>query len=161
MSLNIHSLCGNYGVMVIRIQSRASRRPVAALAAAALFAGVAGSGVAQPGAEPIPSDTPGALDIPETWDCRRIEPEYRDWLEAGNTPESWKYVGKTYRDLVSGELYNWQDWLNWANSAGCLPGAAQTTPPAPATGMIMTGAVAALGVGAIAARDGSGPKSPG
>lgn len=127
----------------------------------AVSAGLASASLAQPGAGAIPSDAAGALDVPETWDCRRIEPDYRDWLDAGNSPDAWKFAGKTYRDVATGELYNWQDWLGWANSAGCLPGAAQTTPPAPATSMIMTGAVAALGVGAIAARDGSGPKSPG
>lgn len=138
------------------------RRKAFVGAICALSVGLAPVALAQTETGPIPSDTPGALDIPETWDCRRIEPEYRDWLEAGNTPESWKYVGKTYRDLVSGELYNWQDWLDWAGNAGCLPGAAQTTPAGvPTTGLIITGAVTALGVGAVAASGGSGPKSPG
>ena len=137
------------------------RRRATIAAIALLSAGLAASAFAQAPAGPIPSDAPDALDVPETWDCRRIEPDYRDWLEAGNPADSWKYVGKTYRDVKDGDIYTWQDWLNWADDAGCLPGAAQTTAPAPATSMIMTGAVAALGVGAIAARDGSGPKSPG
>ena len=128
----------------------------------AISAGLASVALAQAEAGPIPSDTPGALDIPETWDCTRIEPEYRDWLEAGNTPESWKFVGKTYRAVEDGDIYNWQDWLDWADDAGCLPGAAQTTPGGvPTTGLIITGAVTALGVGAVAASGGSGPKSPG
>ncbi|QYJ06883.1 hypothetical protein [Qipengyuania flava] len=138
------------------------RRTGACLAAAAFAVSTVGIGAAQTGPAPIPSDTPDALEIPELWDCSRIEPEYRDWLDAGNTPDSWKYVGKIYRDVEDGDLYNWQDWLDWADDAGCLPGGlTNTTPGVPAPGLIVAGVVTALGVGVVAGSGGSGNKSPG
>jgi hypothetical protein len=147
--------------MTKRIFTPGRRRIGACAAAATLALAVAGSGAAQPGGGPINSDTPGALEIPELWDCTRVEPEYRDWLEAGNPPETWKYVGKTYRDMLTDELYTWQDWLDWADNAGCLPGALETPPGVPSTGLIISGVVTAIGVGVVAASGGSGPKSPG
>lgn len=137
------------------------RRLGASLAGTALVLGLAAGGSAQTGPSPISSDTPGALEIPELWDCTRIEPEYRDWLEAGNTPESWKFAGKTYRDTLTDELYTWQDWLDWADDAGCLPAGLQTTPGVPAPGIIIAGVITTLGVGIVSGSGGSGPKSPG
>ena len=118
-------------------------------AAAGVLALVAGGAVAQP-ADPIPSTADGALDIPELWDCDRIEPEYAQWLEDGNAPEDWRYVGKTYRDVEDDELYSWQDWLDWADNAGCGAGFAEAgKSPTAIVGVLVafyaTGLIAALG----------------
>lgn len=110
-------------------------------------------------AGPILSDTPGALDVPETWDCRRIEPEYSDWLDKGNSPQSWKFAGKTYREAGTDKLYDWQDWLDWADKAGCFKGANLTN--GVNTQLLIGGAITAMGAGLIGAQSGSGPKSPG
>jgi hypothetical protein len=107
----------------------------------------------------IGSNTPGALDIPERWDCRRIQPEYSDWLEKGNSPDSWKYAGKTYRNVGTDKTYSWQDWLDWADSAGCFAGAHGTETLQTQT--LIGGAIGAFGAALIGAQSGSGPKSPG
>ena len=121
---------------------------------------MAGSGsvVAQDrDADVIASDQPGALDEPETWNCRKIRPEYTRWLRDGNTPESWRYVGKIYRETDTGETYTWQDWLEWSDRANC---AALANDPS-SSAKLIGGAVAAFGTGLIIAANGSGPKSPG
>lgn len=115
-------------------------------------------------ASAIPSNAPGALPRPEEWDCERIYPEYRDWLEAGNAPADWRHVGKTYRDVEDAELYSWNDWLEWAERAEC-PGFAQLQPEfaplvIPATSAIISSAVAALGAPVLASTLG-GNDSPG
>ena len=128
-----------------------------AIAAASLW-GVAG--VAQDAADlAISSETPGALDARSNWDCTKIRPEYSDWLDAGNAPASWRHVGKTYRDAETGELYNWQDWLDWAEDAGCFAGYTTqgTLPP----NALIGGAITVFGASLIAIHNGSGPKSPG
>ena len=82
--------------------------------AVAVFA-VSGASLAQD--RTISSDEPDALIPPRAWDCSRIYPEYRAWLEAGNTPETWRYVGPTYRDVADGTRYDWGDWLEWHDRA--------------------------------------------
>lgn len=110
----------------------------------------------------IASDQPGALDAPETWNCRKIRPEYSDWLEDGNAPESWRYVGKTYRDVDTGDTYTWQDWLDWSDRANCAALAdAGTSAGASQSRLLIGAAITAFGTGLIAASGGSGPKSPG
>lgn len=108
----------------------------------------------------IASDAEGALPVPEEWDCRIIQPDYRDWLEAGNSPESWRYVGHRYRNVANDRIYTWQDWLDWADDAGCAPpvvDASTAGSPSAALGVV----VGFLGAGLIAALSGSGAKSPG
>lgn len=67
------------------------------------------------------------LEPPRLWDCERIVPEYREWIEADNDPQDWKYVGQTYREVGDGRLYDWAEWLEWYDStcpaAGWLTGA--------------------------------------
>ncbi len=68
------------------------------------------------------------LEPPRLWDCERIVPEYRDWIEAENDPQDWKYVGQTYREASDERLYDWAEWLDWYEGtcpgAGWLDGAA-------------------------------------
>ncbi|MEZ5681654.1 MAG: hypothetical protein R3E14_10215 [Erythrobacter sp.] len=128
--------------------------------ALATVSSLAASGAAQTRYDQaISSDTPGALDVREAWDCDRIRPEYSDWLDAGNSPESWRHVGKTYRDHESGELYTWQDWLDWAEEAGCFAG--YTPKGALQPNALIGGAITVFGASLIAIHNGSGPKSPG
>ncbi|MBY6014606.1 hypothetical protein KUV75_06780 [Qipengyuania gaetbuli] len=124
---------------------------------AAAIALVGGSALAQ-SAQPIASDEQGALEAPEYWDCDRIRPEYTAYLDAGNAPESWRYFGKTYRDVANDRIYTWQDWLDWADDAGC--GAARLAEPKPNTAIgILLGF---FGAGLIAAVGGGGGSiSPG
>lgn len=108
----------------------------------------------------IPSDAAGALERPGKWNCSRIRPEYSRWLEQGNKPEAWRYAGKTFRDRATDKLYNWQDWLDWAEGAGCFAGNAPQGAGIP-TNALIGGAVTVFGAGLIAVHHGSGPKSPG
>ena len=131
---------------------------VSTIATISLAAG--GVAVAQSvGDQAIASDQEGALDEPETWNCTRIQPEYSRWLDDGNSPESWRYVGKTYREVDSGELYTWQDWLNWAEDAGCgVAPVEEILPFAP----LLAPAITALGVGGLlSSSSGARPMSPG
>lgn len=128
----------------------------------AVLAGMllAGSGAAQVSqTDVIASNAPGALDAPEAWNCNRLRPEYSQWLDAGNSPESWRFAGKTYRDSQTGNLYTWQDWLSWAEGAGCFAG--YTPEGVPNSSILIGGAVTAFGASLIAVQGGSGPKSPG
>lgn len=133
-------------------------KPIIVAVAAGLLCAVSGAAQEAEGSA-IPSDTPGALDVRSSWDCTKIRPEYSDWLEAGNSPESWRHVGKTYRDRETGDLYQWQDWLDWAEDAGCFAGytAQGTIPP----NALIGSAITVFGASMIAIHHGSGPKSPG
>ena len=75
--------------------------------------------VAQQRAQPIASDTAGALLPPEDWTCDLYVQEYRDYLEQGGDPENWRYAGKRYRSADDGEIYDWAMWLEWEEEAGC------------------------------------------
>ena len=80
--------------------------------AGALVAGLSMSVVAQ-GDQTIASTELGALPSPATWECNEIAPEYQLWLDDGNPPEQWKYVGKLYRDVADNSFYDWNVWLAW------------------------------------------------
>lgn len=121
----------------------------AALAVAA--GGMAGFAQSQDGV--IRSDAADALPPPETWRCDRIAAEYDAWLEAGNSPQSWRYAGLTYRRVSDERRYNWDDWLAWHRDA-CSAGARGGS--LPATGPLIGGIVGALGVTALAAGSGGG-----
>lgn len=153
--------------------SRRLTKSLVSIFAVALTATAAGASLRAPAALPlalaaqgavIPSDAEDALDRPELWDCTRILPEYRRWLEEGNAPESWKYVGKTYRDSATGGNYDWQDWLEWAAQRKCDVGPLveeQFLPLAftPLSGVI-GGLISAAGAGGLLASGGNAD-SPG
>ena len=129
------------------------RGTIPILIAVAAASGWGASGFAQDGGEAaIPSDYPGALDVRSDWDCTKIRPEYSEWLDAGNAPASWRHVGKTYRDAESGELYNWQDWLDWAEDAGCFAG--YTAQGAIQPNALIGGAITVFGASLIAIHNG-------
>lgn len=108
------------------------------------------------------SNEAGALDRPSTWNCTRIYPEYRAFLEAGNAPEEWKHVGWTFFDIETEASYTWLDWIDWANESGCGQIAfAKPEAFVVAPGALIGAAVAGSGAGLITASRGSGPKSPG
>lgn len=109
----------------------------------------------------ISSDEADALIPPRAWDCTKIYPEYRAWLEAGNTPDTWRYVGPTYRDVADGTRYDWNDWLAWYDRA--CPAAVVADGGLPGNAALIGGVVGALGVtGLIAgAGGGGGNDSPG
>ncbi|WP_369026900.1 hypothetical protein [Qipengyuania sp. RANM35] len=136
-------------------------KPIIIAAAAGMLCAVSGSaqesGATAAGV--IASDTPGALDEPGTWNCSRIKPEYTDWLDTGHSPDSWRHFGKTYRDSQTDKLYTWQDWLDWAEGAGCFAGYAPEGVASP--NVFIGGALTFFGAGLIAIQSGSGPKSPG
>lgn len=109
----------------------------------------------------ILSSTAGAMLPPNQWNCDRYVAEYRDFLDAGNSPSSWRFYGKRYRTTDTGEVYDWPMWLKWQASAKC----AQLSPTQSAAseggggfgGMTAVGVVAGLlGTGAIAAGGGGG-----
>ncbi|MFN2098464.1 hypothetical protein [Altererythrobacter sp. MF3-039] len=102
----------------------------------------------------IPSDEANALDPPRAWDCTRIVPEYRAWLEAGNTPDTWRYVGPTYRDVADGTRYNWDDWLAWHDRA--CPAVVAADAAMPGNAALIGGVVGALGVTGLIAGSGGG-----
>ncbi|TMM49014.1 hypothetical protein [Qipengyuania marisflavi] len=70
----------------------------------------------------IDSDSPGALDPKDAWSCELILPEYRAWLDEGNDPADWKFVGKTFRDVRDSATYTWLDWIDWINENDCVEG---------------------------------------
>lgn len=107
------------------------------------------------------SNEPGALDTPDTWDCSRIYPEYRSFLDAGNAPEEWKHVGKTFYDVANQKPYTWLDWIDWANENFCGPALAKPELVIVGPGALIGAAVAGAGTGLITAANGSGPLSPG
>lgn len=95
--------------------------PITLMAAAASLA--ANTAIAQADAAPIASDSVGALEAPEEWDCDRYEEEWREWIDQGNSPDTWRFAGKRYRAVSDGDLYTWEDWLDWSDENGCLAGA--------------------------------------
>ena len=137
------------------------RTSLLVVASLSLGAGGAAAWAQGTGDQAISSSETGALDVPERWNCTRIRPEYDRWLDDGNSPASWRYVGKTYRDVDTGELYTWQDWLEWAEDAGCPVGLTEGAVAGGSSTGLIAGAVTAFGTGLIVAANGSGPKSPG
>lgn len=114
---------------------------------------------------PIPSSSSDALPPPEAWRCDRIAPEYDAWLKGGNTPETWRYAGPTYRKDRTDEVYDWNDWLDW-HRTHCGVGMADAGHDGSASGthsgVLIGGVVGALGVTAIVAgAGGGGTDSPG
>ncbi len=126
-------------------------RSVLASGAALGLAWTAGLGAQE---RVIPSDDPSALIPPRAWDCTRIVPEYEAWLEAGNTPETWRYVGPTYRDVADGSRYNWNDWLEWHGRA--CPAVAPADAGPLNNAALIGGVVGALGVTGLIAGSGGG-----
>jgi len=122
------------------------------LAAILLGCGLAANALAQDSA--IPSSASNALPPPDSWRCDRIAPEYDAWLEGGNTADTWRFVGPTYRDVGSDRLYDWDDWLAW-HSKSCIA-AGRDAGGMPDTGLLIGGIVGALGVTALAAGSGGG-----
>lgn len=105
----------------------------------------------------VPSSRADALPPPEEWRCDLIRPDYAEWLEAGNAPQDFRYAGPTYRDVEDGELYNWQDWLEWERTADCAVAEAS-----PFNGRTAVGAaVAGIGTALLVAGSGENAKSPG
>lgn len=135
------------------------RKFLVGLAALSLGLGAVGS-AQDTGNAPIDSTAAGALDAPEAWNCQQIKSDYGRWLDKGNTPESWKFAGKTYRDVATGKLYSWQDWLDWAGREGCFAGTEETGGGSQTT-LLVGGAIGVFGAALIGAQGGSGPKSPG
>lgn len=104
----------------------------------------------------VSSTDAGALPPPAEWRCDLIRPEYADWLTAGNTAQDWRYAGATYRDADSGDLYDWGDWLAWAETADC---ASQGWMP---SGRAAIGvAIGGLGAALLVSSNGANAKSPG
>lgn len=114
-----------------------------------------------PQGETVPSSRSDALPVPSRWDCDLIRPEWEQWLRDGKPREDWRYAGPTYRDVDTGELYTWRDWLRWADEEGC----ATLGYPADAGGissrLALTGLYFVTGVALLVAALGSGPDSPG
>ena len=122
------------------------------LAGLALACGLGASALAQVNA--VPSSASNALPPPDSWRCDRIAPEYDAWIEGGNSADTWRYSGPTYRDVANDRLYDWNDWLAWHSDA-CLAATGEQG-GMPDTGMLVGGIVGALGVTALAAGSGGG-----
>lgn len=145
------------------------RKVLSVLIAATLGSVAATSGWSQGPASPsggnsrlIPSTADGALEEPEGWNCGDILPEYRQWLDEGNDPNDWVHVGKAYYVYETGEKYSWNDWIDWANSSGCVAEPLVQPEFAPAVGLlgpaIVTGTSVASAAVVSATRE---PMSPG
>ena len=138
------------------------RAILAVLALAGAGVVTAQAGLAQSELEPVASDREGALLPPDRWDCSVYVQEYRAFLEDGNAPEDWRFVGRRYRDIVDGTIYDWDDWLAWEAQNGCAATAGDgngfggMTAVGIVGGLLVTGAIAAGGGG-----DGAPAKSPG
>lgn len=104
----------------------------------------------------IPSNADGALPVPQQWNCDRIRPEYNTWLQSGNKKEDWRYAGKTYRAVDTGEVYNWGDWLRWAKAEKCAGFA-----PADNSRLLIGGGIFAAGMTLLLTAFGKGADSPG
>ena len=109
----------------------------------------------------VDSTDPAALPPPSEWRCDLIRPDYARYLEAGNAPDAWRYVGPTYRDTADGALYSWDDWLAWEQQANCTAALADV-PGGLTTGHAAVGAaVAGLGTALLVSGNGANAKSPG
>ena len=132
----------------------------------------------------IASSAVGAMVPPEQWDCDHYVSEYKQFIEEGNAPEDWRFVGKQYRAVDTGEFYDWPMWLEWEKDADCagmaaMPGTggagggsasmnAATGGGLSGTTVGLVAGVLGLGGAAAAAGGGGGdegtsppPKSPG
>ena len=112
----------------------------------------------------IPSSSSDALPPPEAWRCDRIAPEYDAWLKGGNTPETWRFAGPTYRKDRTDEVYDWNDWLDWHRTHCGVGMTASDHNRGSGThsGTLIGGVVGALGVtGIVAGVGGGGTDSPG
>ena len=136
--------------------------PIALFAAAASLA--ANGAFAQADSAPIASDSAGALEAPEDWDCDRYDEEWREWIDASNAPEAWRFSGKTYRAVSDGDLYTWDDWLEWSEDNGCVA-PAYLSPGSSGGGIGTPTAVGLItsvfGVGLATASGGENSMSPG
>ena len=139
-----------------------TRAILAVLALAGAGFVTAQAGFAQSELEPVASDREGALLPPDRWDCSTYVREYREFLDDGNAPEDWRFVGQRYRDIADGAIYDWGDWLAWearnkcAAAAGDGNGFGGMTAVGIVGGLLVTGAIAAGGGG-----EGAPAKSPG
>lgn len=136
--------------------------PITLMAAAASLA--ANAALAQADSAPIASNEAGALEAPEDWTCDRYDDEWREWLDDGNSPDAWRFSGKTYRAVSDGDVYTWGDWLDWAEDKGCVAGAYLT--PQGQGGVFGGSTAIGLVIGffataLIAASGGENAKSPG
>ncbi len=110
----------------------------------------------------VSSAEAGALPPPSQWRCDQVRPEYSEWLAAGNTAQDWRYAGATYRDAANGEVYDWGDWLRWAQSADCAPYGAQESRGWMTGGRAAVGAaIGGLGAALLVMSNGANAKSPG
>ena len=127
----------------------------------------------------IPSTATGAMLPPVKWNCELYVDEYRDFLNAGHKAADWRFVGKRYRTVDNGSVYDWNMWLEWESRNDCSrPIATRDIRDASKAagaggggfgGMTAIGVVGGLlGVGAVAAGGGGGgggsgspSKSPG
>jgi len=105
----------------------------------------------------VPSTRADALPPPEEWRCDLIRPDYAEWLSAGNAPQDYRYAGPTYRDVEDGELYNWQDWLEWERTADCATPGTSSFNGRAAVGAAVSG----IGTALLVAGSGENAKSPG
>ena len=143
-------------------QTKSSDRPFMKAATGFVMALLCGTGAvlaAQDAAagNVVPSTQANALPPPAEWRCDLIRPEYAAYLAAGNEAENWRYAGPLYRDVESGELYAWEDWLAWEETAGCAAAAT----PAISGRTAIGAAIAALGTGLLVSSNGANAKSPG
>ena len=67
----------------------------------------------------ISSADDGSLRRPEDWTCDYLVNEWEDWLENERPLSEWRFADRVYRDAADGELYRWEDWLDWYDDAGC------------------------------------------
>ena len=107
----------------------------------------------------ISSEAPGALKRPQDWTCEYLLPQYRTWLEEGNSPKDWPMFGLTYRDAVTGETYTWTDWIDWINKHRCSPVVLARPEVFPAFGALfvpLLGTAAGGGILVVSSGSGSG-----
>ena len=121
-----------------------------------LSIGVAAQPASQDGDTIVWTGEGEGLEPPRLWDCSRIAPEYRAWLEADNAPQDWKFAGKTYREAGDERSYDWSEWLNWYERSCALgaPLAEGSAAGSGGNGLGIAANVAALG-GFVALSSGS------
>ena len=123
----------------------------------------------------IASGAAGAMAPPDKWTCTLYVAEYRQFLDAGDDPQSWRFAGKRYRSDTDGQVYDWPMWLSWQEGAACDGASAAETKGSPggtsegASGaggggldsMTAVGVVVGLlGLGGLAAAGGGGAGTP-